>query len=164
MTLPVKQYQFVSRELVPDLAGRFKLSDFAQTTDDMVLSRLIIPVTQVDQVLIQLKALDTGAIDPGGTTQRDAQEIPNGERWRIYSFYNTGSAGTITCSGIWLKDPDGTSIPLYNFTAAQLTNNGSDANLSPWIPEGWTIQWYIAAYNAGDTMRLRMLYEREYLF
>jgi len=153
--------KFVNVEYVERLIRRFKLATTPSRPDPYYLTSLILPVTNIDNLLKTSKIELTYDADPGATGWFEVALCPLAKRRELLILYATRSLGaTITIDDSRLYDTDGVLfMPISSQTAGVQLLERFEQPI-PWLA-GQTIQIHLAAHNAGDKMQVRVLFLEE---
>jgi len=140
MALPSKAFDIWRR-----LTNRFQLETGVVIGSAPEVSTSIIPVTQVDDLLRDPRALDSGAFDlsGGGSLTVTMFTVPTGERWNVHRIFRTS---TVAGSRVRVIDPLNDNIALtLAGTAEEIVDFGSPFYMN----EGWILGMQETG-NGGD--------------
>lgn len=141
MALPSKAFDIWRR-----LYGRFEIEPGPAIGSAPEVATSIIPVTLVDELLKQAKAMVSPSMDlsGGGSATITAFRVPIGERWTVYRLFRSS---TVAGSRLRLIDPLNDNIILtLAGTAEEVVEIGSPFVLE----ESWVIGMQETG-NGGDT-------------
>jgi len=154
-------YKVNNALIISNLMKRYNLSNTAYSP--LIFGDQITPVTMVDEIIKKLKNGVNSVTATGSTYhQYDMFTIPDSEVWTLLGFEVALSSGTTTQFRIFnIKNPEQADIfPLYTIAGA--------TNMQYILPQkirclpGTIIGVTSGAVdNAGDTIRMRVLYEKE---
>lgn len=148
--IPWRPAQWVAVPIIKRLVRRFLLSDFQLLKDSLLLIRTIQPVTQVDDLLAEVKlAQGTFNLETG----HGDVEVPSGKRWRILGVKRPSTTGVSS-----LRAYDGTVEHLLtpDGTTQELWKGGNDFI----FPEGWILR-LAQTSNAADAAKVMSYWYKE---
>jgi hypothetical protein len=143
-------------DIIRRLADRLDLDLIsAQAISRLYLSELVIPVTDVGELLKQAKNADVSK-DLSGTagTYTVYHTVPTGKRWTLKWYYRQGSTGT-------------TRVVVHQTVQAQITSNDSTerfGQLEITMDEGHTIGLVTTGDGADTAIGLVIFYDEEDAF
>lgn len=130
MALPSKAFDIWRR-----LYNRFDIEVGVVEGSAPEVGTSIIPVTQIDELLKQARAIVSDVMDltGAGSLTVPGFTVPVGERWKLFRLWRSSTVGS---SRIRIVDPLNSDIILtLSGTAEEIVNLGSDFTLE----EGWVI-------------------------
>ena len=128
---------------------------------DMLLSEVVLPVTNLDELAIEYKMETTYDADPGATGFFTVYTCPDGKLVKLIAAYAARSVGgTLTNDAFRLYNRDGSQYMLIVQETAAAHLLVRFAYPIP-MKEGWTLRASVAAYTASDEMQIRLLFTEE---
>lgn len=101
-------YAWANLEIDSRLVNRFTLRDTPQVQNPYVLFRQLVPVTQVDELLLESKAQSSNFDFSGAAAGHNLYTVPDGKRWHLLYISTAAFTGstrlgvTIGSAGVWL--------------------------------------------------------------
>jgi len=124
------------------------------------------PITNFDEVARQPKVKVVSAYDPGSTGNKTLFIVPAGKRWHIRSCFAERETGaTLTISRVVVLDfSEGNAESILEYFTAATEHSTLFDGQSIILDEYDTLQVFLAAYTAGDTLSGNCLIEEEDAF
>ncbi len=147
---------YVGKVIQDRLWRRFKLSMNLSQPDQYKFQDVIIPVTQLDE-LMRASKIGGGVkdISAAGGVLVTYFTVPKGKRWRLVGAYRVTTTGV---SRMYIDD--GSSAAFY-LTAADTASVTVFPGTPLWIEETWTIGMISTNNGADTTITMRIIYEEE---
>jgi hypothetical protein len=141
------------------LAERFGLEDTTPgETEPASVSKIIIPVTDVDKVARDADVYTTGSVSLTGTGAQTLFTMTADEEWTILAYDIGRVSGDRTVDTVYLRDPDNHPCVIRGQTASavarEVVNNGMR------ITRGWVIRINLTGGSTDGDWTLAMVVER----
>lgn len=142
---------WVNVKYIARLIKRFTLQDYAQFPEAFRMSRIIQPVTQIDEVLRTLEIVRVTSDLSAATSWLDVITVTKGKRWILLGYLKEATTGT---SGIAMQKPGEFPLDLEPQGSSE-----SAVNLNTPIPleEGWLIR-RLTTGDGADTVEKTHIY------
>ncbi len=148
-------FNWVREPLVNKLVSRFRLSDTRADSTPWVLSPVVIPTTNVDDLLrVPTNASIQTAIAADGF--KVITTVPLGKRWKLYNFGCEVVSGTFTLARVDISSPGG--YRSYIFSGGSVTSLALPVAGIPLGP-GDTINVWINTFAVAGNLNSAIIYE-----
>jgi len=155
--LPSKRFEIYGR-----LYSRFLLEPLPAVGSNAALSPLIIPTTDVDE-LLRVPQIETFVVGITSAVGFVMATVPLGERWTVTFIRMALIDGTWTHNSMSIANPDGGDIPIlpYTQTAGAQLNQLTNPLV---LDEGWTIRMNVDTFSSGGDAQCKVYSLREDAF
>ncbi len=148
---------YVGKVIQDRLWRRFKLSYNQELPDPLLFEKYILPVSNIDDLLIDIK-LEIETIAISGTGSVPIYTCPKGKRAILKVAYFQQDGGTWTATSFHISD--GVSSPTIDrFTAA--TSRVVPMYQALPLKEDWTVRVYINSFTGAGNLTGGVIVEEE---
>ncbi len=152
----MQNFLFVGKVIQDKLYKRFKLRDYPPIADNLVFSKLILPVTQMDRLLQTIEIKNSGDITVDSTGAKTFFTIPTREIWTILAIRLHLSTGAYTFTQISIRDDKNVKELALDVFSATADHSFSPGQPLP-LEHDWLIKGYVNAKTVNGNARMDML-------
>ncbi len=153
----MENFLFVGKVIQDRLFRRFKLRDHPELTDPMFFQKVIIPVSNIDD-LLKDPVLTVTAAAVAGTGWVTLHICPKGKKEEIKTLYIEVSSGTFTFTDISIHDGT-TQVNIEKPSAGTTRQVAVYAGIT--LKEDWTIRVYVNSYTNPGNLESEVMTLRE---
>lgn len=148
---------FINKAVFARLRDRLNLGSQNLLAIPMPLNPFVIPVTDIDKAVLQLK-IDFTTVAVAASGAYSSNLVPSFKRWVIHSIRAWCSTGVFTFTVIMYRD--GTNDhALDSFTAT--SDRALFDNTLSTLPSGWCVRVYVNSVTTPGNLVISILYEEE---
>ncbi len=153
---------YVGKVIQDRLFRRFRLRDHPVIPDPLYFNKIILPITNIDELLKDPVYFDSGPIATSGAGGYKMYTVPAGIRAKLLSLSTKRTSGNFTFNGIYVVDADDNiGVAIDAFTAVPL--NAKQSPLYQAIPmkERWYIQVNVDTVTVDGNLEIEAVFEYE---
>lgn len=153
---------WADKPIIDRLIDRYGITDRPTGSNAVLIPRQVQLISDADELLRDSSIWVSLSIDPtAGAKYQTMLTVAAGQRRIITNYAVSRTVGAnLTHSEMRFLDADGVTIGIDAWTAA--ASQVAPVPAAPiTLEQGWVVQIYVVAYNAGDEMQLKMLTKLE---